>query len=460
MVELIIGLVNLYVNMFNKLEEVLYHSRNRFIKQYYLKIVDFASITFILYLLTGLVYLVITFIPIINGILQNIISLASINNNPVNSIMFEVSPFPKVNLGLMMKLFLLNTVIAITVIKLNKNGRRVKQELVIIESILRLVVSNLNFSKKNIYIYITFIIATLLITYFVVPSEFYLDSLLTIFIFWTSIFIVIVLFSNLNKNKIQAKRLLFYLLILPVTIIYVLNNSEEYFYHSVNLLFVIVTIFLAFDRVISLLVDYREKLFSGEDLLFVINGFTIEDYDILKNKLKIQGKKKIEEVDDPTLLGLLFINSSNENLELAKYYFELALKLDPDNNVSKVYLAITLLKSNSSYEYIEKASELLNSVEAEQKSNNYNQIIFRDLQVSLAEVEFLRRNPDYNRIIELLKKESWLSDSIIYMLGYSYYKEGKFIEAKKMLSKLINNTNEFKDVPNLLTAISLKIDEP
>ncbi|MFD2658121.1 tetratricopeptide repeat protein [Gracilibacillus thailandensis] len=441
------------------MEEVLFHSKNRFIRRYHLKIVDFLSLFFILYLLTGLIYLIITFIPIVNGILKNIISLTSLNNKPTNSTLLEFHLFPEMDFGLMLKLFILNTVIAITVIMLNKNGRRVKQELVILESILKLVVSKLYFSKKNIYIYIFFIISTMIITYFVVSSEYYFNSLLIIYIFWTSLFLVIITFSNLNKNEIQAKRFLFYFFIIPITIIYVLNNSKDYFYHSINLVFVVVTIFLAFDRLISLIVDYREKLFNGEDLLFVINGFTIEDYDNLKKKLRIQGKKKIEEVDDPVLVGLIFINSSKQNLELAKYYFRWALKLEPDNNVAKVYLASTLLNiKRNSNEYIEKAYELFNSVETDQKSNNYTQIIFSDLHVSLAEVEFLRRNSDYKRIIELLKKESWLSDSLTYMLGYSYFKVGNFIKAKKLLSKLINNHSEFEDVPNLLTEINLKID--
>ncbi|MGE1195446.1 tetratricopeptide repeat protein [Priestia megaterium] len=391
----------------NEFEIKLNNSNNNYLRKYGSYVVDLLSLIIFSYFLAALLFMVISLLPPIYMLISNVIKIiiGSIN---LKVVQLDINPlmFSTIKYKNLFILLILVVVISITILIFNYRNKdfRLIQLLAIANSILRLVFLNLQFKFSLFFGGAIFSVIASSITLLIVPISFFLNNILGIMLFWVAFFVTLFTYSNFSKDNIRAKRFVLFLLFVPISISYIIKNQSTLFDNPVNLLFLFVTIFLLFDRIFSLLVEYKEQIYEGKDLGFVITYFSEEDFSKIRIVNHLDDEERLELFDNDVLAGAVFLRSKNPDLLKAEKCLRKSLASIPNDNFVRFVLAEALYKMGGDKNLLE-AIDLLRDIQKTQVENPYEFEIINIKQLINLYIQGLKE-PNRKKIIETLENES------------------------------------------------------
>lgn len=347
----------------NEFEIKLNNSNNNYLRKYGSYVVDLLSLIIFSYFLAALLFMVISLLPSIYMLISNVIKIiiGSIN---LKVVQLDINPLmlSTIQYKNLFILLILVVVISITILIFNYKNKdfRLIRLLAIANSILRLVFTNLQFKFSLFFWGAIFSVIASSITLLIVPISFFLNYILGIILFWAAFFVILFTYSNFSKDNIRAKRFVLFLLFVPISISYIIKNQSTLFDDPVNLLFLFVTIFFLFDRIFSLLVEYKEQIYEGKDLNFVITYFAEEDFSKIKIENQLDDEDGLKLFDNDILAGVVFLKSKNPNLLKAERCLRKSLVNIPNDNFVRFVLAEVLHKMGGDKNVLEAIGLLIN----------------------------------------------------------------------------------------------------
>ncbi|PGO43048.1 hypothetical protein CN977_21455 [Bacillus thuringiensis] len=433
---LIIKMLDDALLKFDEWENELNESENKFKKKLGIYAIDLMALLLFSYFFGALLYVFITFLPSFNSIIESFVkNLGYIFTGEREFLSPSLLIIPSLYISFK-DIFLwlvLIAFIAAIIVYLNKDNNefRMVKILAISNSILRLVVKNLKIEKSLVIIGLIFIFVTLFITYAMVPDTFFVAHILEILFFWTAIFVILITYSNFNKDSIRAKRFVVFIVFIPIVISNILQNKTQ---GSISLLFLTVTIFLTFERVFAILVEYKEQIYEGKEWIFALRNLEQKDYDKIRTKHNLDNDDYLEIFEDKVLAGMVFYKGTKRDLLKSKVCFESSLVDNPDDTFCK-YLLAQVLVDIGEEQNIQKSINLFQEIKKQQQENPY---VFevKDVEEYIAYLEFISENPKYNEIINILKDKRNLQNDFVYILGVSYLYVEDLKKARETLDLL------------------------
>lgn len=354
----------------NKLENKLKQSKSKFKRDYAGYIIDLLALVLISYVYGGLANIFISSLPSLYSIISLLIKpigfiftgdMQFLNVSPV------VLPSIYINIrGVFFSLILILVIYCI-IIYLNKDNDefRMLKVLSASNSIAYLIFRDLQLRKSLVIIGGLFTFMALWLTYKIGPEDFVSAHLLEISFFWLAIFLILITYSTFNKEEIRAKRFIFFMLFIPIAISNIIQNKLQ---DPMSLLFFAMTIFLTFERILSILVEYKEQVYEGKEIHFALNYLEEKEFDKIKWKYNLEQDECLELFEDKTLSGLVFYKGTKKNLLKAKICFEQSLIEKPDE-VNTQFLLIEVLMDIDKENYNQECLDLLYKMKKQHEKN-------------------------------------------------------------------------------------------
>lgn len=219
------------------------------------------------------------------------------------------------------------------------------------------------------------------------------------FILWSSVFVVFYIYGKLQDDTIEARKFFVWSLICFLTVIYVFCKWRELLASTIAVVFGLVSILLAIDRLVSLYMEVRRKYYNGENLTFAQLCFSQTDYDRLFAKLVIP--TSMDRVEKPNLWGLIFIGKTVPDYDIARAYFIESLRRNEFDTDAKFYLALTNIITDRN---ISEGLKLLEEVRNEHdKKGLFWESARTNIDFWTATALMKLNPPDYSRARELLE---------------------------------------------------------
>lgn len=425
-------------------------------RNYNRKIINFIATISLSYISAGMIYLGLMIFHYINYFVEQIpeIIRSSFLGIPYN-FLNDFQLLPNIDIKLLGIIFFLLLLISFAVSLLGDKKRDMLKELAVFITTIRRIKNSLNLCK-SLLIYIAIVPILTIGTYYI-PIERYLpeisfNNINIIFIFWTAIFLLAYVRSDSDKRS--ERELVLFILFIPVTLFNIISNNID---NYIAITLMVIAIYLVFRRTLNEYVKYREKLFEGKDIFFMINNFISADYDRLYNKEDWKFdfyNKDLSSSDYETIVksSLILIFKEEPDLDMAKYILETYIDNYSEDYLINYLLAIVLLNISGN-ENIQKSYQLLEESKKIQSEEGVDGIYLYETDLLIADSLFYMDKPDYNKIIDILKKPGDLFPWYKYILAVSYINTSNSKKAKKYLKEIYDYKNEIKQIPYYLLVI-------
>lgn len=424
---LILFLMNQYINIFKNMEHSVQYSKSSIIRKRGKKFVGFSALLFFAYIIATFIYGFTLFLPKLS---------VSINYNQL----------------MILYVILLISIASYTLFYEN---REIIKEFDVFYSVLNRISSNADFKIRHLWIFIFYIISMTILTIMYTSLYFVFQKIILVTVFWTSIFITMFVYGKAKEESIKSKKFIVVLILTPVILISLFKSSTINLDNPLTILVLLVSSYIALDRIINSYMELRKEIYEGKSLFFMVNSFSISDFNKLWRKIKVNSIDELLDVDDSIIVGITALMKSNNDVKLARTCFKKCIEKDSLNHIAIYYNAISYINENP-----EEAIFLLDKVCEIQGKNKKLEI--RLSNVNLCKVTALLNihSSDYNKIIQLitnqLKMDGLIPTEYKYILGICYVKILKFKRAKEILETLNYDKEIFSDIPYWLAVIELE----
>ncbi|MBU3155201.1 hypothetical protein [Clostridium estertheticum] len=450
-------IMNKYINTFKEMEISLQYSRISFIRKNRKKLVEFFSLLIFTYILAAIIYVCTLILPVmcenIKIFFWNIAQISTPHNTIkmkmyIPSLIVHVIDFKQ-----FLIIFVIILVIVVSLM-LFHDDREIIKEFDVLYSIMLRIYSNVVLKKRHLYIYIFYTIAMIVLSIGYTSVYFVLLNLIQVMVFWTSIFIVMLVYGSANGESLKVKKIIIFFILTPIIVISLFKNSIVSSYNPLTTLVLLVSAYLAFDRLTGSYMELRKEVYEGKSLYFMINSFSTNDFDKLWKIVKVNSIDEIIDDSDYMTVGLTAFKKSINDINLAKACFKKCIEKDQLSHIAIYFNAIICIEHNPQ----EAVCLLDRAYEIQEKG--HLEVTLYDINLWKVEAMLKMKIVDYKKIIKLIVDQyDHTLPRYIYVLGSCYVKISEFSKAKRILSSLYYDENTFSDIPYLLAIIEFETGE-